>query len=154
MLKQVDGKWALVSRKTQRPLAYYKGDGKPSDDWVAKQDRRIQFFKQGFSEQLYEAAYAGNIGIMELIKFKQKATPDQKKKFDDHVKNKRNKDAWKMVQDVTGVKLHKSVNEEIKPDILPKAGAGQWGTDELANTYKKDTPGQDVKKFKEYIKHR
>jgi hypothetical protein len=154
MLKQVDGKWALVSRKTQRPLAYYKGDGKPSDDWVAKQDRRIQLFKQGFSEQLYEAAYAGNIGIMELIKFKQKATPDQKKKFDDHVKNKRNKDAWKMVQDVTGVKLHKSVNEEIKPDILPKAGAGQWGTDELANTYKKDTPGQDVKKFKEYIKHR
>jgi hypothetical protein len=69
-------------------------------------------------------------------------------------KNKRNKDAWKMVQDVTGVKLHKSVNEEIKPDILPKAGAGQWGTDELANTYKKDTPGQNVKKFKEYIKHR
>jgi hypothetical protein len=154
MLKQVDGKWALVSRKTQRPLAYYKGDGKPSDDWVAKQERRIQFFKQGFSEQLYEAAYAGNIGIMELIKFKQKATPDQKKKFDDHVKNKRNNDAWKMVQDVTGVKLHKSVNEEIKPDILPKAGAGAWGTDELANTYKKDTPGQDVKKFKEYIKHR
>jgi hypothetical protein len=154
MLKQVDGKWALVSRKTQRPLAYYKGDGKPSDDWVAKQERRIQFFKQGFSEQLYEAAYAGNIGIMELIKFKQKATPDQKKKFDDHVKNKRNKDAWKMVQDVTGVKLHKSVNEGIKPDILPKAGAGAWGTDELANTYKKDTPGQDVKKFKEYIKHR
>jgi hypothetical protein len=154
MLKQVDGKWALVSRKTQRPLAYYKGDGKPSDDWVAKQERRIQFFKQGFSEQLYEAAYEGNIGIMELIKFKQKATPDQKKKFDDHVKNKRNKDAWKMVQDVTGVKLHKSVNEGIKPDILPKAGAGAWGTDELANTYKKDTPGQDVKKFKEYIKHR
>ena len=154
MLKQVDGKWALVSRKTQRPLAYYKGDGKPSDDWVAKQERRIQFFKQGFSEQLYEAAYEGNIGIMELIKFKQKATPDQKKKFDDHVKNKRNKDAWKMVQDVTGVKLHKSVNEGIKPDILPKAGAGAWGTDELANTYKKGTPGQDVKKFKEYIKHR
>ena len=154
MLKQVDGKWALVSRKTQRPLAYYKGDGKPSDDWVAKQERRIQFFKQGFSEQLCEAAYAGNIGIMELIKFKQKATPDQKKKFDDHVKNKRNKDAWKMVQDVTGVKLHKSVNEGIKPDILPKAGAGAWGTDGLANTYKKDTPGQDVKKFKEYIKHR
>jgi hypothetical protein len=154
MLKQVDGKWALVSRKTQRPLAYYKGDGKPSDDWVAKQERRIQFFKQGFSEQLCEAAYAGNIGIMELIKFKQKATPDQKKTFDDHVKNKRNKDAWKMVQDVTGVKLHKSVNEGIKPDILPKAGAGAWGTDGLANTYKKDTPGQDVKKFKEYIKHR
>ena len=29
-----------------------------------------------------------------------------------------------------------------KPDILPKSGAGAWGTDELANTYKRDTPGQ------------
>lgn len=45
MLKQVNGRWALVSKKTQRPLAYYKGEGKPSDEWVAKQERRIQFFK-------------------------------------------------------------------------------------------------------------
>ena len=37
-------------------------------------------------KQLTEAAYAGNIGIMELIKFKQKANDEQKKKFDDHVK--------------------------------------------------------------------
>ena len=152
MLKQVNGKWALVSRKTQRPLAYYKGEGKPSDEWVSKQERRIQFFKHGFSEELCEAAYAGNIGIMELIKFKQKATPEQKKKFDDHLKNKKHKEAWKVVQDVTGVKLHKSVYEEVKPDILPKSGAGQWGTEELVNTYLKDTPGQKVKKFKEYIK--
>ena len=28
MLKQVDGKWALVSKKTQRPLDYYRGEGK------------------------------------------------------------------------------------------------------------------------------
>ena len=45
VLKQVDGKWALVSKKTGRPLAYYKGEGKPSDDWVADQERRIQYFK-------------------------------------------------------------------------------------------------------------
>jgi hypothetical protein len=53
---------------------------------------------------------------------------------------------------VTGVKLKKIVNEEIKPDILPKAGAGQDGTDELVKTYMKDTPGQNFKKFKDYIK--
>ena len=93
MLKQVNGRWALVSKKTQRPLAYYKGEGKPSDEWVAKQERRIQFFKHGFGE-------------------------------------------------------------ESKPDILPKAGAGAWGTTELAKTYIKDTPGQDFKKFKDYIKSR
>tara|TARA_R110000868_G_scaffold138694_5_gene352999 strand:- start:2065 stop:2400 length:336 start_codon:yes stop_codon:yes gene_type:complete len=100
--------------------------------------------------ELMEAAYEGNIGIMELIKFKTKASPEQKKKFDDHVKNKRHKDAWKMVQDVTGVKLHKSVHEEIKPDILPKSGAGAWGTNELANTYKKGTPGQNITSFKDH----
>lgn len=154
MLRQVNGKWALVSKKTQRPLAYYKGEGKPSDEWVSKQERRIQFFKQGFSEELCEAAYDGNIGIMELIKFKQKASDDQKKKFNDHVKNKRHKEAWKMVQDVTGVKLHKSVNEAVSPNILPKSGAGQEGTEDLVKSYLKDTPGQDFKKFKEYIKHR
>lgn len=44
-LRQVDGKWALVSKKTGRPLAYYKGEGKPSDEWVAEQERRIQYFK-------------------------------------------------------------------------------------------------------------
>jgi len=152
MLRQVNGKWALVSKKTQRPLAYYKGEGKPSDEWVAKQERRIQFFKHGFSEQIMEAAYAGNIGVMELVKFHQNATPEQKKKFNDHVQNKRNKEAWKVVQSVTGVKLHKSVHEESKPDILPKAGAGAWGTTELVKTYIKDTPGQDFKKFKDYIK--
>jgi hypothetical protein len=46
----------------------------------------------------------------------------------------------------------------IKPDILPKSGAGAWGTDELTNTYKRDTPGQistqpvqKIKTFKSYI---
>ena len=33
----------------------------------------------------------------------------------------------------------------IKPDILPKSGAGQWGTDELRKTYQNGTPGQQVK---------
>lgn len=45
MLVQKDGKWALVSRKTRRPLAYYKGEGKPPEEWVAKQERRVQYFK-------------------------------------------------------------------------------------------------------------
>ena len=94
MLRQVNGKWALVSKKTQRPLAYYKGEGKPSDEWIAKQERRIQFFKHGFGESV------------------------------------------------------------TSPDILPKAGAGAWGTTELVKTYIKDTPGQDFKKFKDYIKSR
>lgn len=64
MLKQVNGKWALVSKTTQRPLAYYKGEGKPSEEWVKKQEARIEFFKHGgkTEEVINEAAYAGNIG--------------------------------------------------------------------------------------------
>jgi hypothetical protein len=103
-------------------------------------------------KQLHEAAYAGNIGIMELIKFKSKATPEQKKKFDELLAKKKNKEVWALVQNVTGVKLHKSVNEEVKPDILPKSGAGQEGTGELVNTYMNDTPGQGLKKFKDFRK--
>ena len=42
--------------------------------------------------------------------------------------------------------------ESVSPDILPKAGAGQDGTDTLVNTYKNDTPGQGrkIKRFKEF----
>jgi hypothetical protein len=100
-----------------------------------------------FKEQakINEASYAGNIGIMELIKFKQKATPEQKKKFDEYLAQKKTKEVWELVQKVTGVQLHKSVHEEKKvpdADILPVAGAGQDGTNTLVKKYKKDTPGQ------------
>ena len=115
--------------------------------------QRVFWIKQTL-KQMNEATYQGNIGVMELFKFHQKASQKQKDVLQSHIKNKKHKEAWKLVQDVTGVKLHKSVNEEVKPDILPKAGAGQWGTDELANTYKKDTPGQNITKFKDYKRHK
>ena len=105
-------------------------------------------------EQLNETGYVGNIGIMELVKFQQKASPEQKKMLKSLIDKDKVKEAWKLVQDVTGMKLHKSVHEGISPDILPKSGAGQWGTDELRKTYQKDTPGQNVNKFKEFIRHK
>ena len=40
--------------------------------------------------------------------------------------------------------------ESVSPDILPKSGGGQLGTDELRKTYQKDTPGQNIAKFKDY----
>ena len=48
------------------------------------------------------------------------------------------------------VKLIKE-SKNIKPDILPKYGAGAWGTDELVKTYMNDTPGQVIK-FKDFKK--
>lgn len=44
-LKEVDGKWALVSKKSGRPLRYYKGEGKPGDEWVKSQEKSVQYFK-------------------------------------------------------------------------------------------------------------
>jgi hypothetical protein len=149
MLKQTGGKWAFVSRKTQRPLAYYRGEGKPSEEWVQKQEARVQYFKH-----MNEASYAGNIGMMELVHFHRKATTQQKKTFDSHLKQKNHKKAWDLVQAVTGTKLHKSVMESTKSDILPRAGAGQEGTNELTRNYKKGTPGQNFKSFKEYTKNK
>ena len=48
------------------------------------------------------------------------------------------------------VKLIKE-SKNIKPDILPKSGAGAWGTNELVKTYINDTPGQVIK-FKDFKK--
>ena len=46
MLKQVKGKWALVSRHDpKKVLQYYHGHGKPSEDWVKKVEHRVQAFK-------------------------------------------------------------------------------------------------------------
>lgn len=44
-LARVKGRWALVSKKTGKPLQYYRGSGKPSDEWVQKVERRVQYFK-------------------------------------------------------------------------------------------------------------
>jgi hypothetical protein len=46
------------------------------------------------------------------------------------------------------------LREKVEKDILPKSGAGQWGTDELRKTYQKDTPGQNIARFKDYIQHK
>lgn len=44
-LAHVNGKWALVSKKTGRPLRYFHGPGKPSAEWVSKQERSVQYWK-------------------------------------------------------------------------------------------------------------
>lgn len=145
MLVQKDGKWAFVSRKTRRPLAYYRGEGKPSEEWVRKQEQRVQYFKH-----IGEATYVGNVGVTELVKFHSKATPQQKKQLQSHIQNKNHKEFRNLIKQVTKVELHKSVNE--KQEFVSKAGAGEEGRPELVNKYKKDTPGQNVKSFKDYMK--
>jgi hypothetical protein len=99
-------------------------------------------------KDLCEASYAGNIGMMELVKFYKIASTQQKSKLQSHIDNKKNKEAWNLIQKVTGVKLHKSVMEQ--QEFKSKAGAGEDGSDELVKKYTEDTPGQKIKTFKQY----
>ena len=71
------------------------------------QNRRLANEDIAVSIPMYvqEAAYDGNIGMMELAKFYMKASPADKQKLQDAIKSKRFKDAWKMIEKVTGVKL-------------------------------------------------
>jgi predicted chitinase len=52
-----------------------------------------------------EASYAGNIGAMEVAKFYQVATDEQKKVLKDLIQKEKTKLAWNLIQQVTGVKL-------------------------------------------------
>ena len=44
-LRKIHKRWAIVSKKEGRPLVYFKGDGRPSKEWVEKQERRINHLK-------------------------------------------------------------------------------------------------------------
>jgi len=46
--------------------------------------------------------------------------------------------------------IKRSDGTKRKSDKYEYSGAGEWGTDKLANKYKKDTPGQSVKSFTEF----
>lgn len=56
--------------------------------------------------KLPEASYSGNIGIMELVKFYRIATESQKVQMKELIANGSTKEAWDLLQQVTGVKLH------------------------------------------------
>lgn len=58
--------------------------------------------------ELHEVAYKGNIGIMELIKFYQKATPEMVVAIKKLIADNQNDKAWEMIEKVTGVKLQKA----------------------------------------------
>ena len=54
---------------------------------------------------LVEAPYKGNIGMMEMFKFYEIASPTQKEKMKALIAAKKFNEAWTFLQDVTGVKL-------------------------------------------------
>ena len=75
-------------------------------DMVTSSDALFRMTKSQLQkESIDEAAYKGNIGAMEMMKFFQVATPQEKEKLKKLIADKNQSAAWKMIQDVTGMKL-------------------------------------------------
>ena len=56
-------------------------------------------------EQINELDYPGNIGMMEMFKFHQIATPEQKQQMKELLAANKTEEAWKFLQYVTKTKL-------------------------------------------------
>ena len=55
-----------------------------------------------------------------------------------------------MLEAIQRIVRKRQLKEGTSPDILPPSGGGNDGTTHLTNTYKRDTPGQSVKKIKRF----
>lgn len=55
-----------------------------------------------------EAYYPGNLGAMELVKFHQKASAEEKARLKQHLASKEKDKALNLIQKVSGMKLHPS----------------------------------------------
>lgn len=56
--------------------------------------------------EILEMSYEGNIGLTEMVKFFQIANPQQVKQFEELMSQNNLPEAWNLVQQVVGVKLH------------------------------------------------
>jgi len=77
-----------------------------------------------------EASYEGNIGIMELFKFFSKAEKEDPKlvaRVKEMIKQRRDKEVWRIIQDYTGTQLTgKEFEGSIKEAIFREAGHGKY----------------------------
>lgn len=44
-LTKIDGRQVIISKSTGKPLRYFKGEGKPSNEQVRNQEQSIEYFK-------------------------------------------------------------------------------------------------------------
>lgn len=65
-----------------------------------------------------EAAYRGNLGMMEVMKFMDLATPEQKDELRRLLEQNKTKEAAKLIQSVTKTELEPLVPEKNNPPIL------------------------------------
>lgn len=79
-------------------------------------------------EFITELGYQGNIGMMEMMKFYEVCTPEQKAELKSYIAAGNNKAAWKLLHQVTGVKLHgdEFATEDAPSTRLRFEETGNW----------------------------
>ena len=74
---------------------------------------------KSFKSLLIEASYAGNLGLIELVKFHQLATKQQSDEVKRLISNGQHSAGWRIVQDVTNTHLHgDQFNESVRSNDL------------------------------------
>jgi len=83
-------------------------------DMVTSSDALFRMTKsqlQKESVELNELSYSGNIGIMEMVKFYQKASEEQKNQMKKLLESKKTAEALRLLEKVTGTKLQEETYE-------------------------------------------
>jgi len=158
MIRKINNNYALVS-KTGKPLAYYKGEGEPTNEWVEKEEARIKFLKHKLGEEysesleeiytpLLEIIHPNMMGIAELFRFNLAATPVQKAQHKQHLMNRDYQSAWNLVSNVLNIgKINANIYkpDPNKIDIATTAGISNASGNKPNNLVKFESLLQCVK---------
>jgi len=68
-------------------------------------DMKLKTILNEITKDISEVAYDGNLGFHEMFQFYNKANDSQIDKLEDLIKRKKFKEAWRLVQQITGMKL-------------------------------------------------
>ena len=105
-------------------------------DMVLSTDSLFRMTKQSLQRediQLNELVYKGNIGVMEMFEFFQKATPQQIAEMKKLVAEKKNAEALQLLAKVTGKKLHTESFNLSEEDDWEEVDGLQMAQIEVAN---------------------
>lgn len=119
--------WKIPRDKTRSLIdTFFRKNKKvPSDIKKAYYDYRLEYAGVKLKEEITEVAYDGNLGFHEMFQFYSKANDSQIDKLEDLIRKKKFKDAWKFVQQITGMKLKGSQFEST--DVVVEANAVSGG---------------------------
>lgn len=101
-------------------------------------------------EFISEAAYTGNIGMMEMWKFFQVATPRQQDLMRRLLAQHKENQAWELLKNVTGVKLRESFSSDI-PSQSWLQGKQEYAQQRGRNSYGVPYMGTMTGTFSEHV---